>query len=248
MTILEKKKARLKNLSQYKGLSDAELTQIAKDKLEEEKKYKADWVGLTKEEAKTADNSYKSYIDKYSVEKFSELEDLKSLIVNEVIKERYQKHLLEKEEKNQIPPKTEIDAFTSIQNQILTLKDKLGFLEDVGKDDPFKYHQQLKKKFKRWCENNQVSRTLTCPYCSRLIMLLMRVDKYDALKHPYFKDKTLFNEHAFKLLEEGKISKLDVAKIIQGEEAESTDYVNLILDRIQPPSSSENDPIFTKDE
>jgi len=240
MTNLEKKKKQLKNLAQYKNLSDKELTKLAQEKLEQEAKYKADWVGLTKDEAKKANNLYKNYIDKYDVEKFSELEDLKSLVTNEVIKERYQKHLLEKEEKNLIPHKTDIDSLNSIQNQVLTLKDKLGFLEDQGKDDYFKHHQIIKKKFKKWCKEHQVSRTLTCPHCSKMILLLMRTEHYDALEHPYFKDKTLFNEHAFQLLKEGKITKLDVAKIILGSATQSPDYVDFILDRIQKPSSSED--------
>ena len=75
--------------------------------------------------------------------------------------------------------------------QILKLKNSLALIQsDKPKSDAFKTLDVLKKKFKVWRENNQASRTITCPHCSKMIMLKIRADKWEAEKHPYFKDKS----------------------------------------------------------
>lgn len=60
-----------------------------------------------------------------------------------------------------------------------------------------------------------------------MVLLKIRTDKYDAIKHPFFRDRILTNEHLLKIYKEGKITKEDVAKVL----GTSNDYVDFILDK-----------------
>jgi len=93
--------------------------------------------------------------------------------------------------------------------------------EEKKSDDPFNYIQKLKLKFKKWKEENQASRTAICPHCSKLILFNIRIDAWEAKKHPFFKDRLLANEHLWQLYKEGKITKDDIANILGC----SSDYV-----------------------
>ena len=130
-----------------------------------------------------------------------------------------------------------IDSLDITQKRISSIKDTLGLYNDKKKkDDFFKYISLLKEKFALWLEENQGSRSLTCPFCSKMVMLKIKMDKWDAIKHPYFKDKLLVNEHALALLKEKTITALDYAKIIQGKDVQSTDYTDWILEKLQKPT------------
>jgi len=225
MTKLERKVKQLQKLTQYKGLSKKELEDVARKSLERDKLYKAEWVGLSSSEARKANELLRSYIDKYHITKFSDLEDLKTLINNEILKRKIQRKI---GESDGIPPKHVIDSLNTLQNQILTLKEKLGIFDDKKQTDAFAYIQKLNKKFKKWREENQGSRTLVCPHCSKMIMLKIRTKAWEALKHPFFKDKLLANEHLIKLYQESKITKEDVAKVLGC----SPDYVLWIIEKL----------------
>lgn len=225
MTKLERKVKQLEKLVQYKGLNNKELEELAKKSLEKEKLYKAEWIGLTSPEAKRANVLLRSYIDKYYISKFSDIEDLKTLINNEILKQRIQ----EKIGKNEgIPPKYAIDSLNTLQNQILTLKEKLGISDDKKQTDAFIYIQKLKKKFKKWMEENQASRSLICPHCSKMIMLKMKMDAWEAQKHPYFVDKFLANVPLFSRYQEGKLTKEEVAEILGC----GVDYVDSVIEKL----------------
>lgn len=209
-----------------------------KDRL---KKLREAWTGLNDDEIKLAENLFNIYTKKHHIDKFSDIGDLRLLVYNEILLKRVQQDILKYNTDNKFPPKTTLDAFTTLQNQVLTLKQRLGLFEEKGKDDLFIYLQRLKKKFKVWQSENVASRTIVCPHCSKMVLLQIRTDKYDAKKHPFFKDKVLYNEHAIKLLKEGKISKMDVAKIIQGVDVRSTDYIDWILEKIEKPSDKKSE-------
>ncbi len=63
-------------------------------------------------------------------------------------------------------------------------------------------------------EENQGSRILSCPHCSKTIMLKIRTKAWEALKHPFFQDKILGNKELWKVFKEGKITKEEQAKIL----------------------------------
>ncbi len=164
---------------------------------------------------------YNSYKEKYHIYSMSDLQLLSELVFFEALQIRY-KRQVEKFSKSittsdapKIPAVT-LKALNDNLAQIINLKKELGLIleDDKGNTDPFTYIQQLKKKFAIWRENNQASRTIKCSHCSRMILLKIRIDAWEAEKHPYFKDQVLYNEHLVKLFKEGKINKEDVAKIL----------------------------------
>jgi len=219
---LAKKINQLKKLVQYKNYSKEALEEVARKSLENEEIYKSEWSGFDSAEAKKANELLKIYINKYHIIKFSDREDLKTLIENEILKQRIQKRV---GDDAGIPPKYVIDSLNTLQNQILNLKEKLGIFEDKKQTDSLVYIQKLKKKFKKWQEENQGSRTCICPHCSKMIMLKIRTEAWEEQKHPFFKDRILANEHLVKLYQEKKIIKEDVAKILGC----STDYVGWLI-------------------
>ncbi len=215
----------IKNLPQYKNKSNEEIKKLAKEMRERELLFDVDWCGLSTVEKKKADKTYRNYLEKYNIEKFSDVEDLKSLVQNEVLKERIQRLL---GESDSIPKKGTIDSLTSLQTQIIKLKEKLGLFED-NKASGFDYIQTLKKKYKKWCEDNQLSRQVKCPGCSKMFLLRLRTDKYDEQEHPWLKDNILCNEYLLKLYKEKKITKEDVSKVLKC----SVDYIDWLIDKLE---------------
>lgn len=214
----------IKNLPQYKNYTKKELKEIVDNLYEKQKLYQVDWAGLNTTEEKKANEIFKNYIDKYNIEKFSDLEDLKSLVQTEIIIQRIQKKLGESEK---IPSKYNIDSLTALQKHIMQIKEKLGIFQEKDQADVYNKLKILMKKFKKWEEQNQGTRTRKCPYCSKMVMFHIRTDKYDIKKHPFFKDSILTNEHLIKLYKDGKLTKEDVAKVLNV----SPDYVKWLVDR-----------------
>jgi len=66
-----------------------------------------------------------------------------------------------------------------------------------------------------------------CPHCGQMCLLKMRTEHYDTIKHPYFKDRILFNENLIKLYVQGKITRKEVADVLGC----STDYVGWMLNK-----------------
>lgn len=171
----------------------------------------------------------RKYLDEYIIENISDKNTLKQLIYLEIL--HY--HRLQKTANNEFKdvkatsPNT-VRAIHENLEQILKLKNSLSLIQpDKGKSDAYQALDTLFKKFKVWRENNQGSRTLVCPHCSKMVMLKIRTDAWEAQKHPFFKDKLLANEHLVELYRENKITDKDVAKILQV----SPDYVYWLIDR-----------------
>lgn len=195
-------------------------------------------TGLTKSEKKVAKKRFKEYRQQYSIESFSDLQLLENLVFRESLQERMLKKLeklAENEETNDknVIPRPIMSALDENLEQILTLKEKLGLFENKEQNDAFQAFKTLEKKFEVWLEENQGSRTLVCPHCSKIIMLLIRTNCWDAKKHPFFKDKVLFNEPAWKLYKAGTITKLDLARILLGKDVTSTDYIDWLEEHIK---------------
>ena len=47
---------------------------------------------------------------------------------------------------------------------------------------------------------------------SEMVMLKIRTEAWEAQKHPFFKDRVLYNKHLVKLYQSGIISKEDVSE------------------------------------
>lgn len=188
-------------------------------------------TGLTPNEKRIAQRKYKKYKETYHIDSLSDLQLLESLVFRETIQERTKEQIKNDVDKEKVLNPTSTRLMNIINNNeecILILKEKLGLFEDKKVKDPFKHIQILKKKFKKWREENQGSRTLICPRCSKMIMLKIRTKAWEALKHPFFKDRILANKHLWNLYKEGKITKEDIAKILGC----SSDYVNWLNEKI----------------
>ena len=182
--------------------------------------FKFQGVGLTKQEKFAGNKKFADYRSHYHVEAYSDMQMLEELIYREILQERL-KHKIEqleekykKEEKEYSVPRHVVETMNENFEQVLSIKEKLGMFENKEGKDGFDYIQQLKDKFKVWCTENQASRTVVCPHCSKMLALYIKPETWETYKHPFFKDKLLYNSHLVKLYNEKKITADDVAKIL----------------------------------
>ena len=185
-----------------------------------------DGLFTDKDEIKIAKELEKKYVAEYNIESVSDKNLLSNLIYLEVLHiSKLQKVANQFTTSNEQLPFGLLDAIHKNINQIIELKEKLGLnKKEESSNDAFRSLELLKKKFKVWAENNQASRTLICPHCSQMIMLRIRTDKWEAQKHPYFKDRLLGNESLIRLYKQNKLTKEDVASIL-GTSADYTDWL-----------------------
>ncbi|MHA1437863.1 MAG: hypothetical protein ACTSPD_09800 [Promethearchaeota archaeon] len=260
---LQEKIIKIRNLHQYKGKSEEELETIAKrllikannkkQKKQTEKKEESvpvinpddsEWLIIfDKEEQEQAQKLFNSYKENCHVERLSETNLLKDLVFLEILSNRYKKQINEKSKKDENTKEKKIPthlirAFHDNVDKIMTMKDKLFGSKD--ENDPYKFIALLMKKFKLWRKKNQLTRFRICPHCHKAIQLQLRAEYWDAIKHPWFRDRFLYNEHLFDLYFLGKIKKEDVAKILQGKNVKSTDYVDLIIEKVKNMRAQEN--------
>jgi len=199
------------------------------------KKYKFQGIGLDRNEKNKAKKRFKQYLKQHHFESLADLYLLEELVCREIYHNRYKQAIadfqesLHKKQKEKsirvsysdIVPNKILDALNTNLDEIYKLQDKLGLYIDK-KEDNYDYLQDLKKKFDIWKEENQGSREVTCPFCSKIFFLNIRTDKYKEGKESFFKDRILFNKHLWKLYKENKITKEDIAKIL----GTPTDYVS----------------------
>jgi ribosomal protein L37AE/L43A len=183
--------------------------------------YKYRGTGLDANEKRAGGKKFRDYIEKYNISSLSDLSILEELVYLELLADKIKTNIAEKQEKALKDgkefnvPKFLIDAMNSNFEQILQIRDKLGMFENKDGSDGFAYIQKLKEKFKRWEAENQGSRTMVCPHCSKMMLLRIKPEVWEAQKHPFFKDKILANKHLIRLYKAGKLSAEDVALILE---------------------------------
>lgn len=229
---------RARTLKQYKKYTDDELLKLVKARYESKAKDKLIVKDLdiknmfvNKDETEDAEKLLKKYVNTYSIETVSERESLKQLIFLEVFNIRLQRELNTCHESQQPSPPKTIEALHSNLNQISALKEKIGLCaskKDKNINEGYAVFETLKKKWKIWREENQGSRTLSCPHCGKMTLLKIRTDIWEALKHPYFKDRVLANDHLMELYKTNKITKNDIALIL----GTSIDYIDWLVKKI----------------
>jgi len=182
--------------------------------------YKFDSTGLAGAGEKRQGSSlFNSYIDKYHIQNVSDLHLLNELVFREIIQIRTKKNL-EKYKKSVTTEDNPIISSSTMRllddnlAKIIELKKELGLLQEKAGNDAFQYITELKSKFAKWREENQGSRSLVCPHCSKMILLKIKTTEYDGIKHPYFKDKILFSKTLLKLHLQNKITKNDIAEVL----------------------------------
>lgn len=205
--------------------------------------YKFQGIGLNRIEKNKGKKEFEQYKQQYHIESLADLALLEELVFREMLQIRYKEKMVSLEnpikkadpkgttdaQKGQIAPKTLTHALDTNLEQILILRDKLGMYEDKKTNDPFTYISILKKKFELWKkEIGQASRSFPCPFCQKMIILNIRTDIYDAHKHPWFKDKVLYNKNLWEVYKKGKINKQEIADILNVH----TDYVDWLKKKI----------------
>lgn len=209
---------------------------------EKSNSYEFKGTGLSASEKRKALSLFNEYKSRHHIDRFSDLGLLEELCFAEIMQERYKTLIVKierlskkkpvkdgviKNEEVKIPQYV-LDFLNDNLEKILTLKEKLGLFAEEKGEDPFKYLQRLDKKFHLWEQENQGSREVVCPFCSKLFFLHIRTDKYEAVKTPFFKDKILTNKALWDLFKQGKITKEDIAKVL----GTSADYVSWLEEKI----------------
>ena len=109
-------------------------------------------------------------------------------------------------------------AYNESINEIVTIQKQLGLLGDKSKGNPLEFIFNLFRKAKKWREEN-LGRDIDCPFCKQKIYLMIRTDKYKAIKHPFFgKNKILFNITLWKLYKNNRITKKEFADTLNTSE------------------------------
>ena len=229
--------AKLRNLAQYKNISDIDLYKIAETKASEDKKsedeIEVESMFTNTKEKKEARKLLLKYLNNYTFENISEKNTVKQLVFLEVFHVRLQDELNVYSAEAQPTPIKTVEAMHGNLREISLLKAQLGIRKDKEKtfqSDAYLTLETLKKKFKNWREENQGSRTLSCPHCGKMVMLKILTDVWEAQKHPFFIDRFIANKHLMMLLKEGTITKRDVAKVLET----SQDYIDWLLDKVFP--------------
>lgn len=195
--------------------------------------YKFQGTGLNTKERSWAKKRFKNYLINYPyVNNLSDLELLEELVFREAIQERYKVKIGiladNKKLKNEgLIPKHILKSLDDNLQQVLTLKEKLGLFDEKKEKSFFDHFKTLSNKFKQWRKNNWSEREVVCPFCSKIFFLKIRTDKYESIKSPFFKNRTIANRPLFELVKGGKITKEEAAEVL----GVSSDYIDWLKEK-----------------
>lgn len=206
---VEKEYNRLKSLNYVKDLPEDEIRAKAEQNVKKKEIDKEFLIGYkNKDELKIARGLVYRYLTDYQLTSVSDRNNLKEVIRLEVIQNRLHDKLNEMYEKNNGSLSLQtLEAIQKNNDAIIKLKNTLG-LNQAKDKKPYDAYQHLKKRAEKWLEENQMSRTCKCPHCQKFIWMKMRVDAWEARKHPYFKDNVIYNKALFEKYY-GKTVKVD---------------------------------------
>jgi hypothetical protein len=236
-------------LGAYKHLSSQELRETAETKVRLARLLRdleIDTLFDDDDEKNEAVNLAEKYFNDYVFEFVSDKNTLKQLIFLEVLNKRIQRNLNEFYKDSQSVPTQIMEGLHKNLIQIIELKKILGLTKsdkEVGSSEANQALDLLKKKFKAWRKLNQGSRTIICPHCSKMVMLRIKTDAWEAQGHPYFIDRWLGSIPLFNLYKAGKITKKDCAEVLQTSE----DYIDWISSKLQANSPEQLTNIKAKE-
>ena len=227
----EKEVKQLRGLIQNKNLSEEELLIKAKELKEKKEEKEKDLLDVDnlfqdKKEKVKGKKLLHKYVSNYSIETVSDKNILSQVIYTEILIERIQEKLNSFKDNDKAVPISLVDTLLKLQNQALSLKEKLGIL-DSKESNTFKEIEVLKRKLKNWGKENQASRTIACPSCGQMVLWRIRTDIWEAQRHPFFKDKVLGNKNLIELYFKRKLTKVDVAKVLGTPE----DYTDWLIEK-----------------
>lgn len=195
-------------------------------------KYRFVGTGLEDVEKKLAKKLFDDYRKHYTINLLSDLQLLEELVYRETLQTRYKTKIKEIGESTsvkdkQLIPKSILNELDENLDKIILLKERLGLFSE-SKEDEYDAFEILEKKFDIWKKNHLEERKVTCPFCSKIFFLNIRTDKFKTNKLELFKNKVLCNEHLWICFKEGKITKTDMAKVLNV----STDYIDWLGQKI----------------
>jgi hypothetical protein len=224
--------AKLRNLPQYKDKSDEELTVIAQSSNRDEYKFHGD--GLSKDDKKWCEKRFSLYRDNCTVENFSDLIDLESLVTMELHLKQIQDCLNQLHEKTagtdsyHVPTK-ELEAERELLNSILSLKKTLGLKEEKKTESFVDFLKNFKRKVALYIVDHRGAFTFKCPHCGSLALLYKKIEDYHTADFTMFRGTLLYNEKLMDLIYDKKLSVRDVAEVF-GQPTD--DYVKGIYEKI----------------
>lgn len=227
---LETEYNKIRNLRQYKNFSEVDLKKIAFNRVLE-KLTDVPSMFTDKEETSIAQNLLRKYLNDFTPESTSDLNILRSIIFLEVLNLRLQNQLNEAyNDKTKVINLKMVDVMHKNLEEVMTLKRSLQITRDSIKNDSSTIDKKIslmRSQFDLWRENNQASFEAGCPYCGQVFLLAVRTEHYDVRKHPFFKDRTLFNKRLLELFLQERLTKHDVALILEC----SDDYVEWLIEK-----------------
>lgn len=225
----------------YTGKTDAELLELAKELVEaDDPDLQITFLTDTKEKKKARELT-RRYIKEYFIETYGDKQLVKHLVYLEVIQGRLQDQLNDIHKQESKVPIQMLDILQKNLKAIVEARAALGLNRDKQKSEAgsegIQALQKLKAKFKKHIEEtHQASRTIKCPHCSEMVLLVIRTEAYEAKKHPYFKDRILGNDHLISLYLSKHLTQEDVAKIL----GTSPEYTQWLADKWQNKSNVGN--------
>jgi DNA-directed RNA polymerase subunit RPC12/RpoP len=184
------------------------------------------------QERKNAERLLGKYMTDYAINTIAERNALQQLIYFEVLQLRLQDNLNDMYSNNVKAVSSEIiNMMHRNADAILKIKDTLGLNRSKEKLGAYDALEHLKKRFSKWREENQASRSLKCPCCKQFILLKMRTDIWEAQQHPMFKDNMIYNKHLFAHLGQNvEINSEFISRVLET----SPDYVSWVIEKVRP--------------
>jgi len=225
MNSLNKEIKRIRNLKQNQGKSEEELTSLAKALLEKQEIIGSLTFCIDDGERKFASHLLSKYLEESSLESTSEKDTLRQLIDVEVLLERIKKYLnTEYDKANPAIPTQMLDQLTTLNKQMIDLKDNLGLSRKDEQQDFLNKWDELKAKALAYYKENAGCNIVKCPECQNLFPILKDIRNHITVKTPFFKKTLLYKRKLYELHEQGKITKEEMT-IILGVSGDYIDYI-----------------------
>lgn len=204
---IENEIKRLRNLPQYKSMSDEDIRQRALENLSKKQLDVADLFEKPEEKAE-AKQIWNKYIEAFPDFDFAELSILRDLVYEEIYKLNIQRKINENLAKGQNPYKDMTVQLHDVENHINDLKKVLGILKDKeeGRDE-LSALETLQKRHERNINANKHEYMTYCKHCAKPLLLRRRTKDFVTMKHPWFAGRWYFNYEIIKDVKDGKITK-----------------------------------------
>jgi len=177
MSLDEKIQARynqIKNFPQYKTKSKKEVWEVARKSIEEKKEEEQneiEWIGLTDEEIPKANKLFDQFKEKYQITKFSDIDDLKRLVISMVIEGRLNLIMQGLADENTFVGKDILDALKVVQNQIVSFKKRLGLGEEKKESKWKIFWVNFKQKINNYANTHKGAFYFKCIAEGSLILM-----------------------------------------------------------------------------